>query len=122
MPPTPDDFEQRRRQAERARATRRAVEGGPWYCWGCAACIRSPAEGVSVTGNSELQVCARCWEQLTVAQRVALNFLCRPTLCGGAGIVDASVSLVELLRALTQLTQSWRNRPGDDFGAEYDDS
>lgn len=94
--------------SRRAAHSRRLVDGGPWYCWGCSAWMRSPAEGVSLNGSSELHVCVRCYETLTTKERIQLNFLMRPTLAGGVGIVETSEALQELLRALASTVRRWK--------------
>ena len=65
-----------------------ATPQGPWYCWGCHAQMRSQAEGVSLAANSELHVCTRCYERLTIVERITLEHRLRSTLAGGMGLSD----------------------------------
>lgn len=95
--------------ADRRRHSRRLVDGGPWYCWGCSGQMRSPAEGVSLNGSSELHVCVQCYESLTVEERIRLNFLMRPTLAGGVGVVEVSDAIQDLLRAFTETLRRWKH-------------
>lgn len=106
--------------ADRRRHSRRLVDGGPWYCWGCSGQMRSPAEGVSLNGSSELHVCVQCYESLTTEERIHLNFLMRPVLAGGVGVVEVSDAIQELLRAFTETVRRW-NRDDNPFDNSFED-
>lgn len=101
--------------ADRRRHSRRLVEGGPWYCWGCSGQMRSPAEGVSLNGSSELHVCVACYDSLTVEQRIRLNFLMRPGLAGGVGVVETSEAIRDLLKAFAETLRRWKDDSSNPF-------
>lgn len=62
---------------------------GPFYCWGCGARMISIAEGQSLAADDKLHVCNRCWETLTIVERIQLGYLFRSGTAGGLGAGDA---------------------------------
>ena len=92
-----DDAEQARLRREYLRQNPPLAKPiGPFYCWGCNSQMRSLAEGQSLAANETLHICNRCWEALTIVERIQLGFLFRSGALGGLGAGEAIAKVARL--------------------------
>lgn len=101
--------------------TRMPTPQGPWYCWGCHAQIRSEAEGVSLAANSDLHVCTRCYERLSIVERITLEHRLRSTLAGGMGLSDLATVAAACMAVFCEYCSGAMNtdEPEPDDGDEW---
>lgn len=60
-------------------------------CWSCRTSI-DQATGISLNrcdGNGSLHVCAECWEEIPITDRIKLQWLFRSKDEEGSGLADA---------------------------------
>lgn len=78
-------------------------------CWSCCCDLRNGAEGLSLTGNGELQCCWKCWDSIPASQRLVIVQRCRQ---GNevAETLNAARSLLELA------IREYSHRPREDCG------
>ena len=81
-------------------------------CWSCAEPLR-PRGDFTLDGEN-FQVCAECWEKLSVAERLALAWLYRSRKQGGSGIADC----VDAFRRLIEESQDGPSRWGRFMGRD----